>query len=573
MPIANSAIAAAHTPLLIIPPFPGARFGPLTVPARETGGESKTEVSSQPLDVDAAMAAIGKARVGGAYWGAQPTLPDKPYILRRRRHGRAFPEAPETIVNGRVLGLLLWDDRSLSIPGQPGVSIRHTGFLDPWHMLDGAIECHTDAADPLALIAALAGVPVRIGGEGPFAALGYGQNSPAALRDVFRREVVEPFDYIDPFDGMPITLEEAIGLCAYWRKLIDSNRDLAAGLGFAAWKRRSVAPLLWSGGKPLPFRSRAVTVPQGKRLAVWKTKMSAPLAVSITEARVAVAEVEDGFIRSAGLGANCVPPLSITVDRLGVHFDPSAPSELESLLQNGPFPSELLARAKQLREVIVASGLGKYGVSHGQSSRPVGVSRCVLVTGQVEDDRSVQCGGGEVQTNLELLRRARQAEPEAHIIYKPHPDVEAGHRRGAIDNEQCLSLADVIVREQPIGALIDMVDAVHVNTSLAGFEALLRGREVVTHGVPFYAGWGLTHDLGDVPARRTARRSLDELVAAVLLLYPRYLDPVTGLPCPPEVLVRRLTDPFRQAAPSLLVRLRQWQGAARRLASRLRRGE
>ena len=80
-----------------------------------------------------------------------------------------------------------------------------------------------------------------------------------------------------------------------------------------------------------------------------------------------------------------------------------------------------------------------------------------------------------------------------------------------------------------------MVDEVHVNTSLAGFEALLRGKAVTTYGVPFYAGWGLTRDLGPVPARRTAKRSIDELVAAALLIYPRYLDPVTGLPCPAEV--------------------------------------
>ena len=70
----------------------------------------------------------------------------------------------------------------------------------------------------------------------------------------------------------------------------------------------------------------------------------------------------------------------------------------------------------------------------------------------------------------------------------------------------------------------------------------MRGKTVTVHGVPFYAGWGLTVDLGAVPARRSARRTLDELVAAALLLYPRYLDPETGLPCPAEVLVQRLSS-------------------------------
>jgi capsular polysaccharide export protein len=49
--------------------------------------------------------------------------------------------------------------------------------------------------------------------------------------------------------------------------------------------------------------------------------------------------------------------------------------------------------------------------------------------------------------------------------------------------------------------LIAMADELHVNSSLAGFEALLRGKPVTVHGVPFYAGWGLTTDRGPVPAR------------------------------------------------------------------------
>lgn len=68
----------------------------------------------------------------------------------------------------------------------------------------------------------------------------------------------------------------------------------------------------------------------------------------------------------------------------------------------------------------------------------------------------------------------------------------------------------------------------------------MRGKQVTVHGMPFYAGWGLTIDRGLVPSRRTARRTLDELVAAALLQYPRYLDPLSGLPCPAEVLVERL---------------------------------
>ena len=145
------------------------------------------------------------------------------------------------------------------------------------------------------------------------------------------------------------------------------------------------------------------------------------------------------------------------------------------------------------------------------------------------------------------------------MIYKPHPDVEAGHRIGAIPDAVALTHADRIERATPVTTLLGEVDAVHVISSLAGFEALLRGVDVVTHGVPFYAGWGLTRDLAVVPDRRGRRRGLDELVAAVLVLYPRYLDPVTRLPCGPEVLVERMAA-GQAGMDGPLVRLRMAQG-------------
>jgi capsular polysaccharide export protein len=98
----------------------------------------------------------------------------------------------------------------------------------------------------------------------------------------------------------------------------------------------------------------------------------------------------------------------------------------------------------------------------------------------------------------------------------------------------------VLDRADPVW-LLSQVDAVWTITSTLGFEALLRGVPVTTLGAPFYAGWGLTRDLGPVPARRLAHRpTLAALVHAVLIAYPRYYDPVSRLPCPPEVVLERL---------------------------------
>ena len=91
-------------------------------------------------------------------------------------------------------------------------------------------------------------------------------------------------------------------------------------------------------------------------------------------------------------------------------------------------------------------------------------------------------------------------------------------------------------------------------TSALGFEALLRGVPVTCLGTPFYAGWGLTRDLGRIPARRQARPDIADLAHAALIAYPRYRDPQTGLPCPPEVVIERLAT-GRIPAPGRMNRL------------------
>ena len=148
-------------------------------------------------------------------------------------------------------------------------------------------------------------------------------------------------------------------------------------------------------------------------------------------------------------------------------------------------------------------------------------------------------GAGELFTNRELLENARVARPDAVLIYKPHPDVVSGLRTGDFDAS---GIADLVLPDADISALLGEVSELWTMTSLTGFEALLRGVHVVTKGAPFYAGWGLTQDLGDVPPRRHAQVSLAGLVHAALIDYPRYLDPKTGLACPVEVAIKRLAE-------------------------------
>ncbi len=278
----------------------------------------------------------------------------------------------------------------------------------------------------------------------------------------------------------------------------------------------------------------------GGDLAIWPSRVAGDIETKAAAAGVSLVRVEDGFLRSRGLGATCHLPLSLIFDRKGLHFDPDRPSELEEMLSSAHFTPGLIDRARRLTDDIVGGRLTKYNLGGDRHRWRPENKRTVLVVGQVEDDLSFRLAGAGIETNLALLRQARGSEPDSHIIYKPHPDVEAGLRRGDHSVTTVLRHADAIAGNADLPTLFEQVDAVHVLSSLAGFEALLREKNVVVHGKPFYAGWGLTQDLAPLP-RRGRRLALAELVGAALILYPRYIDPATMTQCSAEHAVAILS--------------------------------
>jgi len=307
--------------------------------------------------------------------------------------------------------------------------------------------------------------------------------------------------------------------------------------GVRLWKRRHFRRFF--GGR-MRFAKLAAPRFTAPRALVWAGKETAALRRAAKAGGVALARLEDGFLRSRGLGADLVPPLSLVADDLGIYYDPSRPSRLEVLLgAAADLPLGALDRAARLHQALLVAAVSKYNVGGKAGDWPSDRWR-ILVPGQVEDDASVLLGAGEIRRNIDLLAQVRAANPKAFIIYKPHPDVEAGLRPGAIMRTQVMGLADAIAERMDAVAAIEAVDGVWTMTSLLGFEALLRAKPVTCLGRPFYAGWGLTEDLARPVARRSASLTITAMVHAVLIDYPRYFDPVTGLPCPVEIVVERL---------------------------------
>lgn len=537
----------SQMPFLRSPPFPG--VAPAVAAISVAAGPDTSAIS------DELLADIAKARVGGDYWACRP------------QDVRVVARAGITIAAQACTGLVMQQIGILPAMAADGGADRQEGVpmgrllpasCDPWALVAGARSVHALPDDDLAIVAGLLGVAV------------FGPDLLPISADRLRaaaRTRLSAAHYRDCFTGEPIDAARAVDLLADWRRHIDGNRGIAAASGMAFWKREAIQHFLWDGLASPPFLSAARGLARARRqggaLAVWPSRVPPTTAADAAAMGVEMARVEDGFLRSRGLGAALHPPGSVVIDRTGIYYNARAASDLETLLATHDFPAALVDRARALRMRVCATGVTKYGPEAGDMIALPAGRRTVLAVGQVDDDMSVQLGGAGVGGNLDFLARVRRAEPDAWIVYRPHPDVQAGHRKGHLSDAVVLAHADAIDAGAPLMALVQAVDEVHVLSSLTGFEALMRGRPVTVHGMPFYAGWGLTRDLARPVSRRGRKLDVDQLVAGALILYPRYLDPVTRLPCGPEVMVDRMAS---GSTPPMtwLIRLRALQGKLRR---------
>jgi capsular polysaccharide export protein len=298
--------------------------------------------------------------------------------------------------------------------------------------------------------------------------------------------------------------------------------------GISRWKRRLLKPFF--PNKKIIFIK---VVKKQKEIIVWGNKN--------IKKNIKVINIEDGFIRSVSLGLDFSQPYSLIIDSRGIYFDATKESDLEYILQNQNFDKLLLDRAKRIQCYLVENKLSKYNIFDNLKIELPNIKstqKTILVVGQVEGDASLIYGADNMK-NIELLQQAREDNPHAYLVYKPHPDVLSGKREGDITSNRVLKYANHIEDRVGIDSLLEEVDEVATMTSLVGMEALLRGKKVTCYGMPFYAGWGLTVDKKKC-TRRTKKLSLEELVAGVYILYPKYIDPKTLKPSEIESVIEFL---------------------------------
>jgi capsular polysaccharide export protein len=350
------------------------------------------------------------------------------------------------------------------------------------------------------------------------------------LPGLFEAAYLQYSHYFDPDSGGPCGLGRILDHLELQRSVAVQDSGPRITVGWTPWARSLAEGFFKSPGTEL---MHADSLQEATGLSVDKAAPKLLLwggKVLDGESDLPVVRVEDGFLRSSGLGANFHRPLSWVRDDMGIYFDPRTPSRLERILEEGEFTAEEMSDADELLEFLRRHRLTKYNVGGNTVTWNKNLARgrkVILVPGQVEADASIRCGSPGLKTNGALLARVRLEEPEAFIIFKAHPDLVAAARHGNVLPASVDGLADLAVDHGNVLDWLDLCDEVHTMTSTLGFEAILRGVPVVTYGMPFYAGWSLTRDHLECP-RRTRRLGVRELVCGAMIRYPRYLNPLSG---------------------------------------------
>jgi len=328
--------------------------------------------------------------------------------------------------------------------------------------------------------------------------------------------------YIRPDTGTPGTLFDVLDYLILHRTHGLAREGRLWAPGMTLWKSSIVKPYLKTPNNSVNFSRRDNSA---TACVVWGIRGEALWRQKARQRKIPLWRMEDGFLRSSGLGSDLLPPLSLVLDKTGIYYDATRSNDLETLLNNSQLTPEQQVRATEIQKSLIAGKVSKYNLGRPWQLPPAAKGkRVLLVTGQVEDDASIATGTFSVRTNLGLLQTVRNAHPDAFIIYKPHPDVLVGNRLGHISNESMNNLANHIALDADIIECIQQVDEVHTMTSLSGFEALIHGKVVYCYGMPFYAGWGLTVDLHHCPRRRR-KLTLQDIIYQSLISYPTYIHP------------------------------------------------
>ena len=261
--------------------------------------------------------------------------------------------------------------------------------------------------------------------------------------------------------------------------------------------------------------------------------------------------VEDGFIRSMGLGVLGDPGNSVILDDISPHFDGKTENRLQKLInQETNLNLIQLERSKKLIHKITSLKISKYNhapiekIKIGTPGKPK-----ILLIDQRFGDFSVSYGMGDEKTFENMLFVAVTKYPDYEIVVKLHPDATSGIKSSYFSKsilDKFSSYKNIITIGFDINpySLFEEVEKVFVCSSGVGFEALMAKKEVHCFGMPFYANRGLTTDYQEV-SYRTKKVSLETLFYYAYLYLSKYVNPDNGQRCSLEELVDIFADKIK----------------------------
>ena len=222
----------------------------------------------------------------------------------------------------------------------PQVSLC-TDALSPWALLDGAISVYT-VSSQLGFEAILAGHRPHIFGQPFYAGWGLSQDrNPVARRNrnltrtqLFAGAMLLAPTWYDPGRDRLCSFEDMLNQLESDVRAFRQDRGGYVASGMRLWKRGALQGF-YGAQKPVIFARSPDTAQAragGHKHLIWAN--AAPPTAEIAP----VLRVEDGFLRSRGLGAQLVPPLSLVSDDLGIYYDPTRESRFERLILAPPAP-------------------------------------------------------------------------------------------------------------------------------------------------------------------------------------------------------------------------------------------
>ncbi|XEC95261.1 capsular polysaccharide biosynthesis protein [Paenibacillus tarimensis] len=365
------------------------------------------------------------------------------------------------------------------------------------------------------------------------------------IREIFAAAYLLYPKYINPVTGSPGDIMDVLRHIEQQRSIAYSKSKIFC-MHIPIWKKQFVRPFLQSETNEIHFVHKFEQIDRigfrkEDKLLVWGCKEKKNFSYQLQQREMQLWRIEDGFYRSVGLGSNFHTPWSIIIDKLGIYFNPRSENDLETLLNSRVFSNSDIIEAGKIWNTIIEFNLTKYNTddSCALSIELMKDQKVIFIPGQVENDASIIMGCNDVKSIEELIEIVRFNNPDAYIIYKPHPDVVSKNRNGLIKNNNILKLCNKIEITSSSIDCINVADEVHTLTSQVGFEALLRRKEVYTYGGPFYAGWGLTKDTFQF-SRRTRTLSMEELIAGTLIYYTKYYNHDLNQPSDCRSVLRKL---------------------------------